>query len=374
MKVIYDLIHFSKVGWFGGISKVWLEYFKLLPGSPIEPTFIVGPAHSPVQDYLEEQQYFGGTVVRESPSGIMRKARKLALYRNFQLLKLNFGGAPAIFHSTDYINPLFKQRNLKVITTIFDMVFWDQKHVMKKNIGYWDKVWSTYHSLRVSDYIITCSQASKQAIRRYFPWVADKIVIIPLAIDRSFHTVPIVREKQKNFLFVGGRNAYKNYDRLLQAFARFIVRFPDWNLEVVGGTTSQIRAQEAARYHDLGINEHVIDHGYTEQDKLITLLQHAGALVIPSLNEGFNIPLLEGMAAGTPVLSSDIPASKELGKGYARFFPPTSVEAIVEAMRDLVLHPPSYDQLIEAQKYARVFRWEDSFRRLLEVYSSCITP
>ena len=107
MKVIYELLYFSKVGWFGGISKVRWEYFKLFTDSSMEPTFIVVSTHSPVQDYLEECQYFGGTVVREYPSEIMSKERKLTLYRNFQLRKLNFGGAPAIFHAADYIKPFF---------------------------------------------------------------------------------------------------------------------------------------------------------------------------------------------------------------------------------------------------------------------------
>ena len=66
-----------------------------------------------------------------------------------------------IFHSTDFINPIIKPKNTKIVTTIHDMVFWDQQDSFKKGISYWDKKWSIFHSLKISNKIITVSTIQK---------------------------------------------------------------------------------------------------------------------------------------------------------------------------------------------------------------------
>ena len=370
MNVTYDLIYFSLQP-FGGISRMWMELFNQLPDADITPTFITGPAENMAQDYLEKNNFFGGNIVQEQARGFYQKIRRLGFYRNLYLMYMNLKGDEHIFHSTDYINPLISRDSLKIVTTIHDMVFWDQSDRFIRNIWYYDKVWCTYHACRTSDRVIAVSESAKQRIVAHFPWAEEKITVIYHGLNKSLLNLKLKTKKEKQILFVGGRNRHKNFDLLAEAFAVFCQDFPDWQLHIAGPNTHCFE-REMKLFSDLGITNKVVDHGLVCQEKLTSLLQTSAALVIPSLNEGFNFPLLEGMAAGCPVLSSDIPVSRELGEGRARFFPANSTTDLVKQLRLLVDKPPSRKELSSNQEYARTFRWENSFAALKKVYKECL--
>jgi len=371
MHITYDLIHFSLVP-YSGISRMWMELFRQLPDPEIDPTFLVGPAENLAQDDLEEAAYRGGKVVRETASGFHKKLRRLGIYRSLHLMKQNLQGGERIFHSTDYINPLLARRSLKLVTTICDMVFWDQEDRFVRNIWYYDKLWSTYHACRMSEQVITISEAAKQRIVHYFPWAEEKVSVVSLGIDDSLMTTSLAPEKKKQFLFVGGRNGHKNFDQLARSFAVFSRDYPDWELHLVG-PNAHSRDREMNYYSELGISDRVIDHGLVAQKKLVQLFLTSGAVVIPSLNEGFNLPLLEGMAAGCPVLSSKIPVSQELGKNHARYFSPHFDDELIDQLRLLADAPPGIEQLSETQKYARSYHWKNSFETMKSVYKKCLS-
>lgn len=371
MHVTYDLIWFALES-FGGISRMWEELFKRLPDPEIDPGFIVGPADNKVQDFLEKNDFFGGRVHREPAAGFYQKLRRLGFYRSLHLMAHNGAGkGERIFHSTDYINPLWSKPSLKIVTTIHDMVFHDQPQAFVNNIWYKDKYWSTYHACRTSDLVVSVSETTKKRIVAHYPWAEEKIRVIHHGLDASLAQIPLRPEKQKRVLFVGGRNGHKNFDLLAHAFAALAPDYPDWELHLVG-PNAHSREREAELFDTLGIRERTTDHGLVPQETLVELLQIAGALVIPSLNEGFNFPLLEGMAAGCPVLSSDIPVSVELGEGRARFFDPRDQETLTAQLRRLADNPPGSDELAANQAYARTFQWEKSFAALKDVYREAL--
>jgi|APSaa5957512535_1039671.scaffolds.fasta_scaffold54102_1 glycosyltransferase involved in cell wall biosynthesis len=371
MLVTYDLIHYSLVP-FSGISRMWMEIFKQLPDPEIDPSFLVGPADNIAQDDLENNNFRGGIVVREKASGFHQKLRRLGFYRNFHLMNQNLQRGDRIFHSTDYINPLLARKSLKLVTTICDMVFWDQKDRFVRNIWYYDKLWCTYHACRISDQVLTISEAARQRILHYFPWAEEKVSVVHLGLDESLFKTTLVPNKKKRFIFVGGRNGHKNFDQLARAFASFSLDYPDWELHLVGPNSHSLEREEKF-YLELGISDKVFDHGLVDQADLVKLLLTAGALVIPSLNEGFNLPLLEGMAAGCPVLSSDLTVSKELGKNHAQYFSPHLDSELLALMRQLADTPPTLEELSESQKYARTYRWENSFETIKTAYRKCLS-
>ena len=155
MNICYDLIYLDKEE-HGGISRMWLEYFKLLPKSDINATFLTSKNNLNVtKEYLLKNDYFNSHVIKESSfikNKFLNKVRKSSFYRNL-LLNNIIPSQVKVFHSTDFINPLFKSKKYKIVTTIHDMVFWDQKEQFSKGISYWDKIWSIYHSLKISDKI-----------------------------------------------------------------------------------------------------------------------------------------------------------------------------------------------------------------------------
>ena len=157
---------------------------------------------------------------------------------------------------------------------------------------------------------------------------------------------------------------------LLNAFSKICKNFPEWKIIVIGENSRTIE-NEKIEYKNLGIEKNVIDYGIVDEKELIKLLSQSSALVIPSLNEGFNFPLLEALAVGCPVLSSNIPVSKEIGLNHATYFT-NSIESLKKCLIEIINKKVNKESLYSAQKYARRFNWSKSFDKLKEVYESCI--
>jgi glycosyltransferase involved in cell wall biosynthesis len=103
------------------------------------------------------------------------------------------------------------------------------------------------------------------------------------------------------------------------------------------------------------------------------LLHRAEALVMPSLAEGFGLPLLEAMASGCPVLCSDIPVFREVTGGHARLFDPHSADALAEQMRGALEDPVGErERAGRAREFIRPFTWERTACRTLDVYREAI--
>lgn len=371
-KLIYDLVLFDKES-YGGISRMWQEIFAIIckiKNNNID--FIKGKPSNITFDFLEKESFFGKNVIDENINFFKTKIRVFSFYRSIWLYFFLLKKAKKehiTFHSTDYINPILKVKNCKIITTIHDMVFWDQSDRFKKNIDYYDKKLSIINSLRVSDRIITVSNTSKDAIISYFPNKKNKIKVIYHGINNKFLNQNFIDKKRKSFVFLGGRNSYKNFNLLIESFIEFNKINNDWIVEVIGENSST-KEHELEYYKRVNIQEKVIDYGLISDDKLINILKSAGCLVIPSLNEGFNFPLIEGLALGVPILSSNILVSKELGRNYVKYFNPTSKQELIKLMLELSENGYNKGNLIEGMIYAQKFNWQESFNKLMNEYQS----
>ena len=247
------------------------------------------------------------------------------------------------------------------------MVFWDQSNKFKKNLDYYDRKLSIINSLRVSDTIITVSNTSKDAILNYFPDKKDKIKVIYHGINEKFLNQNFISSKRKTFVFIGGRNSYKNFNLLIESFAEFNKSVKGWKIEVIGDNQNT-REAEVELYKKLNIQDKVVDYGLITDKKLINILKTAGCLVIPSFNDGFNFPLLEGLALGVPILSSNILVSKELGKDFVKYFNPTSKNELIKLMLELSEIGYDKNNLINGMKYAQTFNWQTSCNKLMNEY------
>jgi glycosyltransferase involved in cell wall biosynthesis len=98
------------------------------------------------------------------------------------------------------------------------------------------------------------------------------------------------------------------------------------------------------------------------------LVTSAAAVVMPSLYEGFGLPVLEAMAAGTPVIASDIPAHREVGADTIRYFAPRSSDELAEQIGELARTGPSHPQLARARTRAASFTWARCARATAGAY------
>lgn len=202
-------------------------------------------------------------------------------------------------------------------------------------------------TLRKSVRVLTVSEAAKQSIVDDFGSDPSTIVVTPNGIDGIFFEdgLPAVG---RYFLYVGNDKPHKNVPRLLEAFTRV----DDAQLVLAGAPFEQYRHMPR-----------VVTPGFVSVPDLAALYRGALALVMPSLEEGFGLPVAEAMACGTPVIAADIPSLREVTGGAAFHVDPRSVDAIAHAMRNV-----TREHVERAKERARVFTWRRCAELTREVY------
>jgi glycosyltransferase involved in cell wall biosynthesis len=129
---------------------------------------------------------------------------------------------------------------------------------------------------------------------------------------------------------------------LLDAFARVAAEVPDVDLVLTGGAGAD---EEAVASAVAALGDRVLRLGRIPRAELDAVLAAAEALVFPSAFEGFGLPVLEAMAAGVPVLCSDLPVLRELTGGAAVLVPPGDAAAWAAAIRDRLADPRRREEL-----------------------------
>ncbi len=124
---------------------------------------------------------------------------------------------------------------------------------------------------------------------------------------------------------------------------------------------------------ELKIEKDVKFLGYLTQEDLRTVFSSATLFAFPSLYEGFGIPILEAMACGTPVITSNVSSMPEVAGDAAKLVDPLDVEDIKEAIKSLLENEDEREALTKkGLKRASEFSWEKCARETLEVYRSTV--
>lgn len=170
-------------------------------------------------------------------------------------------------------------------------------------------------------------------------------------------------------LFVGRFHAIKNLERLVEAFARALPRLPDSiHLVLTGARTGAYHRCVVRRINQLGIGDRVQFTGVIK-DELPLLFNLAEVFMLISLYENFGLVLLEAMASGTPVITSDFSGLDEVVDTAAVRVSPTDVIAISDAMVTVVGSAEFRNDLTaRGLNQARKFSWERCARETLDVY------
>ena len=173
-------------------------------------------------------------------------------------------------------------------------------------------------------------------------------------------------------LFVGTLEPRKNLTALLHAYAMLRAEWHDEDLKlVVAGRTGWLYQDIFATVKSLGLEEEVIFTGFVDDEDLPHLYWGAQLFVFPSLYEGFGLPILEAMASGVPVVTSNTASMPEVAGDAAMLVDPHDSKAIAEGMGKVLYQGRLRDVLIEkGLARARHFTWESVARRTLELYAA----
>lgn len=292
-------------------------------------------------------------------------------------------GSVDVFHSSDWLEP--STRKAKRITTIHDMIVYKYPDSFKARGGHnivanqKRKLFFTRH---YSDMVIAVSETTKQDIMDILKIPDKKIKVIyeaadPLYYSRSKNEIDLVKEKyqikENYFLCVGTREPRKNIDRLVTAFTQIERDFPDTSLVIAGkyGWGDDSSKLALSQLKGSKLEEKVKILGYVEKEDLARLYSGARAFVYPSLYEGFGLPILEAMACGCPVITSNTGSMKEISGGAAKLCDPESTESIAESMLKIAKEEKS--SLRERSlKRAGEFSWDNTALQTLESYRSLL--
>jgi glycosyltransferase involved in cell wall biosynthesis len=227
--------------------------------------------------------------------------------------------------------------------------------------------------------VVCTSNHVRDVVQERFALDPDRLPVIYPGISPAYRPI---EESEKRahlrrtygirspyFLFSGRWEHRKNVIRILQAFAEFKRRFRTDHALVLTGGRSWASAEALALIRTLNLRDAVLDLGKTAVDELPFLYGGADALVYASLWEGFGMPIVEAMACGTPVITSNVAAMPETAGGRALLVDPRSTAEIADAMHRISTDVGLRDRLrAEGLMHAQVFSWEKAARRTLDLY------
>jgi glycosyltransferase involved in cell wall biosynthesis len=257
--------------------------------------------------------------------------------------------------------PLRLPSRVRLILVVHDLIFMDRQPMSRalyQNFGRWYRRWVVPRAVRRADMLVTVSHYSAEQLAARFALDSSRISVIPNTIDKEwFATEPAVPGIPPYILVVAGEAPSKNLRRTLAAFARLRLSSPDLDIHLrVAGVKPKFHAVFHAAARKLGVAEHVELLDYLSDSAMRQLYQRATLFVMPSLQEGFGIPVLEAMASGVPAVVSSATSLPEIADAAARYFDPSSVDEMAAAMRDVLADESLREQMvhqgrIQAQKY-----------------------
>jgi glycosyltransferase involved in cell wall biosynthesis len=273
-----------------------------------------------------------------------------------------------LFHFLEPVGTILNG-NLKIVTTVHDV---DLSKTYPINIDPKTRLTSEilrYFTIKNSRMIITSTKIMTSEMKKYlsiFHW-NKSIKIIPMSYDTSFINKKSVRRKY--ILAMGDFAPRKNILNVIFAFNNLPDRLKkNYSLKIVVSTKKVAdKFRKTIDNYGFKSNIEILDH--VSNIQLVNLYNKALVFIYASIYEGFGIPILEAMACGCPVITSNYGAMKETSGGAAVLVNPLSVAQLSSAILKVVKNKKlrtkiSIQGLIRSAQYS----WENTARKTIEVY------
>ncbi len=273
-------------------------------------------------------------------------------------------GRGDVFHGTNFVSP--PTRRTREVLTVHDLTYLHHAGtVSPASLLYRELV---PRALDRGAHVVTPSRTVADAVRAEYGLGADRVTATPLGVDAEWSTARppapawlLGHGLPEDYLvFVGSLDPRKNLPTLLRAHTLLRAARRDAPGLVLAGPAGRETASVAAT----GVHP----TGWLADAELRDLVAGARALVLPSLDEGFGLPVVEALACGRPVVVSDIPALREVAGDGAVTAPPTDAAALADAL-SRVLDAPD-DEAARAARRVRAasFTWARCADRTVDAY------
>ena len=298
-----------------------------------------------------------------------------------------------VFHHTDYLSHDWAGAKCRHVATIHDLIPLHFPDVCRP-----DWIWFAERAYAFAqdhvEHIITPSEATKRDIVERLGIAEERITAIPLAVRPSLlapsHSVPSLSvpgdslsaeailhrfglERDGFILSVSRLDPLKNLPRLVEAFAQCHDQLGGAKLVLTGPRSVSSREDGMQRIEETlqrhGLEKYCIFPGFVSDEELRALMGGCLAFAFPSLFEGFGLPVLEAMAQGAAVITSDVSSLPEVAGDAALLVDPYSTEAIADALARLAGDAALRAKLRAAGlARAKQFSWEATARAHEQVY------
>lgn len=337
-----------------------LHYFKKQSGKDIR--FTVYLRNKPQEDMPEKSEFFRYAVL---PFPFLWS-------QVFLPFDLFLGKKPDVFFSPAHYAPRFSP--VSTVVTVHDLSYFYYPDEFLREDLYKLKHWTAY-SVKNAKKIIAVSQHTKQDLTQWYGIPENKIDVVYNGFshhpDLNTYQVkgPASEKINPYILYVGTLQPRKNIITLVKAFRMFKKTYPRFVLKIAGkqGWMTDVILKEMNRYNKGDIEL----LGYVPDEKLNELYAHAFCFVMPSLYEGFGIPLLEAMSHGCPVVSSSSSSLPEIGADSSLYFDPKSEKDLYNQLIRLQQDRKLRSHLVEKGKErVRQFSWKKCGEETLHVLTN----
>ena len=293
-----------------------------------------------------------------------------------------FTGKVDLFHATDFALPQ-TLGTTRTLLTVHDLSFVRAPAAASPPLkAYLDAV--VPRSVARADHILADSAATRDDLIELYKTPARKITVLYSGVDQRFRpvaekgTLAATRAKYglaeyPYALSVGTLQPRKNYSRVIQALAEVRAGGQDLRYAIAGGQ-GWLEDEMQRTITATGMEDFVHLLGYVDDEDLPALYSGSKMLLMPSLYEGFGLPILEAMACGVPVIASNVSSLPEVAGDAGILVDPTDTAALRDAMIAVETEPNLRQQLVEkGYRQAARFTWRRSASQLLSVYRSLLS-
>lgn len=276
-------------------------------------------------------------------------------------------GTDVTFSPANY-GPLWAPNSVILLRNALSVAFVERRPV---KLGYWALVYiGTFLSLLTSRRAITVSDYARRAASGGLTGMfGNRFTVVPHGVSEIYSPPDVGARREEFLLAVSDLYVQKNFKNLISAFSHLIPQNPDLVLKIAGRPVDVEYFQELKdMIADMEIDGKVEFLGGVSSSELVGLYQQCIVFVFPSTVETFGNPLVEAMASGAPIASSQTAAMPEVVGDAAVFFDPANVENMTAVLDDLLNDDDLRRKLsLKAVKRARKFSWQKTAKKTLDV-------
>lgn len=354
--------------WPSGMGRYAVNLVQHLARMDLENEYIIFTNHSDsISKFIVGAENFRLRLLRSSTFSVWEQVELPVAIRKEGL---------DIFHSLSFCMSIIQP--CLSIMTIYDLIHLLFPRNYSRSLSLYYKT-IVAHCVRKVDRIMTVSYSSKRDIVNLLNVPEDKISVIYGAPDEQFKPTGDIYIRNRldkiygiskpYVLYVGNMRPHKNLMGLLKAFYRCRQKGLDFMLVICGERMYSYR-ELYRRAVGLDMEKEVVFTGVVPDEDLVMLYNGAGALVLPSLYEGFGLPPLEAMVCGTPVIASRTASLSEVLRDVAILFDPGNISELAGAIEEVLINDGLRERLCrKGLERTRMFSWSDTAKRALSMYS-----